>query len=105
MNTADNMVNTYAWMKATRSSSMSMKIPKSTDMTVMEPLMTGPAFTVMKIMATKLRMAACPAMMLANRRIIKANGLVKIPNSSIIGMRGTGTFNHKGTFGQKISFQ
>ena len=44
-------------------------------------------------------------MMLANKRIISANGLVKIPKNSIKGIIGIGTFNHVGTSGQKISFQ
>ena len=48
---------------------------------------------------------ACPAIILAKRRIINANGLVKILNSSITGMRGTGNFKAIGTSGQNISFQ
>ena len=82
-----------------------MKMLNATDTTVIEPLITGPDFTVMKIMATRLSTAACPAMMLANKRIISANGLVKIPKNSISGIIGIGAFNHVGTSGQKISFQ
>ena len=43
--------------------------------------------------------------MLAKSRIIRASGFVKIPKSSMNGISGTGTFNHVGTSGQKISFQ
>ena len=43
--------------------------------------------------------------MLAKSRITSANGFVKIPTISMIGINGTGTFNHVGTSGQKISFQ
>ena len=48
---------------------------------------------------------ACPASMLANKRIINANGFVKILKNSMNGIKGTGTFNHVGTSGQNISFQ
>ena len=48
---------------------------------------------------------ACPAIMLAKRRIINASGFVKILKNSINGINGTGTFNHVGTSGQNISFQ
>ena len=44
-------------------------------------------------------------MILANKRIIKAKGFVKIPNNSTTGINGTGHFNHVGTSGQRISFQ
>ena len=47
----------------------------------------------------------CPPIMLANKRTIKAAGLVNIPNTSIKGMIGNGNFNHNGTSGQNISFQ
>ena len=44
--------------------------------------------------------------MLAKRRIIRANGLVNTPKSSITGMIGTGyALRNSGTSGQKISFQ
>ena len=42
---------------------------------------------------------------IGERRIIKANGFVKIPKNSMKGIIGTGTFSHQGTSGQKISFQ
>ena len=47
----------------------------------------------------------CPASILAKRRIIKANGFVRIPKNSMNGIIGIGTFNHQGTSGQNISFQ
>ena len=92
-------------MNATRISNASIKIPNATATTVMEPLMTGPTFTVIKMIAIKLKIAACPAIILAKRRIISANGFVKIPKNSIKGIIGTGAFNQVGTSGQNISFQ
>ena len=50
-------------------------------------------------------MTACPAIILAKRRIIKAKGLVNTPKSSITGISGTGNFKNRGTSGQNISFQ
>ena len=82
-----------------------MKIENSTEMTVMEVPKTAPNDAVMKIMDTNDRMMACPAMMFANRRTVKAKGFVKIPNISMTGMNGTGTFSQVGTSGQNISFQ
>ena len=43
--------------------------------------------------------------MLAKRRIINAKGFVKILNTSITGIRGTGNFKATGTSGQNTSFQ
>ena len=40
-----------------------------------------------------------PASMLANNRTIKTNGLVITPESSTIGIKGIGNFNHHGTSG------
>ena len=48
---------------------------------------------------------ACPAIMLAKRRIIKAKGFVNMLKNSINGIKGTGTLSHVGTSGQNISFQ
>ena len=50
------------------------------------------------------KMIACPAIIFAKRRIINAKGFVKIPKTSISGITG-GIFSHKGTLGQRISFQ
>ena len=52
MNTADNIVNTYAWMNATRSSNALITSPNSIEITVIDPLITGPSFTVTNITAT-----------------------------------------------------
>ena len=47
----------------------------------------------------------CPDNILANKRIINANGFVNTPKNSINGIMGIGTFSHQGTSGQKTSFQ
>lgn len=60
---------------------------------------------IIKIMQDKDSAIACPAIMFANNRIIRAKGLVKILKNSMNGIRGIGTFNHIGTSGQNISFQ
>ena len=47
-----------------------------------------------KIIVTKVNIMVCPANILANKRIINAKGLVKIPNISIKAINGfkiTGT--------------
>jgi len=59
---------------------------------------------VMKITNVNDKIMACPAIMLANKRIISAKGLVNTPKSSINGITG-GIFNQSGTLGQRISFQ
>ena len=53
----------------------------------------------------KERIIACPPIILANKRTINANGLVKIPNNSITGIIGTGHLSQVGTGGHKVSFQ
>ena len=105
INTADNMVNTYAWMNATNTSTQFMKILNNTDTILMDVLMTAPILAVTNTMLVNAKIMECPAMMLANKRIIKAKGLVKMPNNSMAGMMGTGHFSHMGTSGQRISFQ
>ena len=65
----------------------------------------GPMLAEIKIRQVSTSIAMCPASILAKRRIIKANGFVKIPKNSMKGIIGTGTFSHQGTSGQKISFQ
>ena len=67
--------------------------------------MATPNWQVMKITQVSERMMAWPPIMFANKRTIKANGLVKMPKSSITGINGTGTFSQVGTSGQKMSFQ
>ena len=77
----------------------------SKKLTPLSELIAPPIFPQMKITQVKDRMMAWPPMILANRRTIKAKGFVKMPKNSITGIIGTGTFNHVGTSGQKISFQ
>ena len=55
-----------------------------------------------KINETKLNTIICPAVILANKRIIKANGLEKIPIISTTHIIGN---NQKGTSGLKIWLQ
>lgn len=92
-------------MKLTRISSSIMKMLIPTPTTVIEELSTTPIVAMMKMIHVNARAMAWPAIILAKRRTIKANGFVKIPKISIIGIKGTGTFSHAGTSGQKMSFQ
>ena len=64
-----------------------------------------PIDTVMKIKQVNAKMIVWPAMILANKRIIRANGLVNIPKNSTKGMMGIGNFRKIGVLGQNISFQ
>ena len=41
----------------------------------------------------------CPAIIFANKRTIKTNGFVINPDSSTMGIKGMGNFNHQGTSG------
>ena len=77
----------------------------NTEATVSVPFKAGPILADMNIKQVSTSIAMCPASILAKRRIIRANGFVKIPKNSMNGIMGTGTFNHQGTSGQKISFQ
>ena len=104
MNIELSIVNTIACMKQTRNSRHIMKILITTlrvDIPIATPI---PIVATTKIMHVNDRAMACPAIMLANSRIISANGFVKIPTNSISGIRGK-AFNANGTFGQNISFQ
>ena len=65
----------------------------------------GTNWHVMNITQVRERIMACPPIMLAKRRTIRAKGLVKMPNNSITGIIGTGTLSQVGTGGQSISFQ
>lgn len=99
-----NMVKTMAWMKQTRNSRHIMKMLITT-LSVDIPMATPiPIVATTKMMHVKERAMACPAIMLAKRRIISANGLVNIPTNSIRGISGK-AFKANGTFGQKMSFQ
>ena len=92
-------------MKLTKSSKNIIKILIATLTTVMDELNTMPIVAMMKMIQVSANAIACPAIILAKRRTIKAKGFVKIPKISITGINGTGTFNHAGTSGQKISLQ
>ena len=92
-------------MKATSTSTQFMKILNNTETTLIDVLMAAPILAVTKIMLVNAKMMECPAKILAKRRIIKANGLVKIPKSSMAGIKGMGHFKNVGTSGQRISFQ
>ena len=92
-------------MNATNNSTKSMKMVITTDKTLIPVFIAAPKLTVMKTIQVNPKTIACPAKMFANKRIIKAKGFVNMPTTSIAGIIGTGTFNHTGTSGQKISFQ
>ena len=92
-------------MKATNNSSAFIKMLNNTEATVSVPFSAGPMLAEIKIRQVSTSIAMCPASILAKRRIIKANGFVKIPKNSMNGIIGMGTFSHQGTSGQKISFQ
>ena len=82
-----------------------MKIMSAKLTTVSGVPMSAPSWQVMKMMQVRERIMACPPMMLAKRRTIRAKGLVKMPKSSMTGIIGTGTLSQAGTGGQNISFQ
>ena len=82
-----------------------MNTPKSIVITVIEPFITGPSFAVTNITDTSPNIIACPAIILAKSLTISENGLVNIPNISIICIRGIGNFRNTGTSGHRISFQ
>ena len=103
--TDESIVNTYAWIKATNTSTQFMKMLNSTDTMLMEVLIATPILAVTKMILVKAKIMEWPAKIFANKRIIKANGLVKIPNNSIAGINGIGHFKKVGTSGHRISFQ
>ena len=58
-----------------------------TDIADIEAFNAGPNDAVIKTIQVNASMTECPAIILANRRTVKAKGFVKIPNSSIKGIR------------------
>ena len=99
------MVNTIAWMKQTRHSRHIMKMlimTLSADIDNCTATVWAATRKIIHVIATAI---ACPAIILAKSRIIRAKGFVKIPTNSITGMMGMGALSHEGTSGQKISFQ
>ena len=105
MKVAESMVNTMDWMKHTNSSRHIMNTLITTLTIDMPTIMTMPLATTRKMMHVRAKAMACPAIMLAKSRIIRAKGLVKIPMNSMKGINGTGALSHVGTSGQKMSFQ
>ena len=89
---ADNNVNIYACRQATNNSRQFMNAQNSTETIVIPKFTNNPIDTVIKIRQVRARMIVCPAMILANRRIIRANGLVNTPKNSTKGMIGNGSF-------------
>ena len=97
MYSAVNRVKMYACNAATNSSKMEMKSVNKTD--------AGPTHAVSKMNTreTRLNTMMCPAVMFANKRIIKEKGLVKIPINSTNDRSG---LTHPGMPGiQKICCQ
>ena len=92
-------------MKATNTSTQFMKMLNNTDTILIDVLMAAPILAVTNTILVNAKMMECPAKMLANKRIINANGFVKIPNNSMAGINGIGHFKNVGTSGQRISFQ
>ena len=92
-------------MKATKSSRQFMNTI-ITKLTIVSGVpITAPSWHVMNMTQVSDNMIACPPIIFANRRTIRANGLVNIPKSSITGIIGTGHFNQVGTGGHRISIQ
>ena len=65
-----------------------MNAQNKTDTIVIPKFTATPIVAVMNIKQVSAKIIVWPAMMLANRRIISANGFVKIPTSSIAGIIG-----------------
>lgn len=79
-----------------------MNMVNTTEKPVMDELSAAPIPAVINIKLTKPNTIACPAMILAKRRIINAKGLVIKPTSSMIIIKGKGNFSQTGTSGQKM---
>ena len=105
MKTAESMVNTIAWMKQTRHSRHIMKTLMMTLRADIESCTATACEATRKMIHVIATAMACPAIMLAKSRIIRAKGLVKIPTNSMTGMMGMGALSQVGTSGQKMSFQ
>ena len=71
-------------MKATNTSTQFIKMLNSTETMLIDVLIATPILAVTNMILVNAKMIECPAKILANKRIIKANGLVKIPNNSIV---------------------
>ena len=97
MNKADNIENKYACKNATNTSNNEINKAIGTD----KPAHAADLFK--KIIENKAKMMMCPAVIFANKRIIKAKGLVKIPTISIGIMIGSKAFGTPGV--AKMCFQ
>ena len=94
---ADNMVNIYACMATTNTSIVVIKKENATEIGAIQIL------SKINIKEIKLSTIICPAVMFANKRIIKEIGFIKIPINSI---GAKNIFIGTGTPGiQKICFQ
>ena len=88
MKSADNIVK----MKACKNATNNFNINKNNDIGIDSPLHA--ALPNVKMIPVNDSMIICPAVMFANKRIIKANGFVKTPiisTGTIIGSNQTGT--------------
>lgn len=99
------MVNTYAWNESYQQFKRIHKNVEQYGSYRQCTVERRSMLAEIKIRQVSTSIAMRPASILAKRRIIKANGFVKIPKNSMKGIIGTGTFSHQGTSGQKISFQ
>ena len=105
INSDDKMVKTYAWIYATSSSNAVMKMVMKMETTLIAPPMPAPYMPLMmNIRAISTMMMMWPARMLANKRTIRAKGLVMVEISSMMGISGK-AFRKMGTSGQRMSFQ
>ena len=92
-------------MYATSNSKAVMKILIKIETMLITPPIPAPYMPpMMKIRAINTMMTMWPARMLANRRTIRAKGLVMVEMSSMMGINGM-AFRKTGTSGQKMSFQ
>ena len=80
-----------------------MNILKRTETPVIPAFIPAPKLTVTKTKLVNPNIIECPAVMFANKRIIKANGFVMVPTNSIICINGKGALRKVGTSGQNKS--
>lgn len=92
-------------MKLTNTSINNMNIENSDDTTAVPDATPIPIFAKININNVNTITIMWPPIILANKRTVNAAGLVNIPNTSMIGMIGSGNFSHRGTSGQNTSFQ
>src|SRR5262245_36208163 len=101
MNTADNSVNTYACTRITISSSPDRPTPTGSDSTMPTPSAAAWPNSSKKMNTNDriARIAICPPVMLAARRMVNANGRTSMPISS----RGISSgYSHRGACGTRF---